>query len=80
MSIDVEDDLLKAAGMSAQELKLEVAVLLFQRGVTLAQASHVADLPIHDFMQELARRELAPHYDVSDFEHDLEVLDRERRA
>jgi predicted HTH domain antitoxin len=80
MRIDLEDDLLKAAGLSAQELMLEVAVLLFRRGVTLAQASYVADLPIHDFMHELARREIAPHYDVSDVEQDLEVLDRERRA
>jgi predicted HTH domain antitoxin len=80
VTVEIQDDVLKAAGISPEELKLEVAVLLFQRGLTAGQASHVAGLALYDFLQELARRGIGPHYGVADFEQDLETLDRERRS
>jgi predicted HTH domain antitoxin len=58
MSITIEDDVLEAAGVSADEFRLEVAVLLFQRGLTVIQASQTAGKPLDEFMQELARRNM----------------------
>jgi predicted HTH domain antitoxin len=56
MSVTIDDDVLRAAGVSADELRLEVAVLLLQRGLTVAQASQVAGLSTEEFERELAKR------------------------
>ena len=75
MSVTVDDDVLRAAGLSDDEMRLEVAVLLFTKGLTAAQASRVAELPLYDFMQELARRRINAHYSENDLDRDLEALD-----
>jgi predicted HTH domain antitoxin len=58
MSVTIDDDVLKAAGVSADEFRLEVAVLLLQRGLTVVQASQVAGKPVGQFEQELAKRNI----------------------
>lgn len=61
--------------MSSDELKREIAVLLFQKKrLTLGQASQLADMPTADFQHLLASREIGPHYDVEDLEDDVETL------
>jgi predicted HTH domain antitoxin len=75
MSVTVDDDVLRAAGLSDDEMRLEVAVLLFTKGLTAAQASRVAERPLYDFMQELTRRRINPHYNENDLDRDLEALD-----
>lgn len=80
MSGTVDDEVPRAAGISDVELRLEVAVFLFSKGLTAAQASRVAELPLYDFMQELTRRRISPHYDVEDLDRDLESLDSVRDA
>jgi predicted HTH domain antitoxin len=63
--------------MSADELKLEVAVMLFEHEkLTLGQASHLAGLPQADFQHVLASRAIGPHYDVAELHEDLETLRR----
>ena len=74
MSIDIEDDILQAAGMTPEELKLELAVLLFQRGLTLGQASRVAGMAQFDVQQVLASRQIQVHYDQDDYRQDVETL------
>lgn len=71
----IPDAILQAARVSADELKREIAVLLFQQEkLTLAQASTLAEMPRLQFQHVLAGRGIAPHYDVADFQQDLETL------
>lgn len=75
MSIVIPDDILQAANLSEDELLQELALLLFQQNrLTLAQASRLAKLDRISFQQLLASRDIAIHYDVNDFEDDLNTL------
>jgi predicted HTH domain antitoxin len=61
--------------MSEAELRQEIAVLLFHRDkLTLAQASRFAHLNRLQFQHVLASRQISVHYDVADFEADLQTL------
>lgn len=71
----ISDDVLVAARMSAEELRQEIAVMLFERErVTLAQAARLAGQDIARFQHLLASRDIAIHYAVPGFEADLQTL------
>jgi predicted HTH domain antitoxin len=66
MSLIISDDILQAARMSGDELKQEIAVLLFQREkLTLGQASRLAGMSQLQFQHLLASRQIPIHYDVA---------------
>ena len=68
-----------ASRLSASELKVEIAVMLFQKEkLSLGQASRLADLGDLEFQHLLASRSISIHYDVGDFEQDLETLSQLR--
>jgi len=73
----IPDDIIEARGMSEDELKTERAIHLFKlEKITLAQASRLAGMPRLQFQHLLASRKISLHYDVEDFEQDLETLKR----
>lgn len=75
MSLTVPDEILQAARVTAEELKVEIAVLLFSRGgLTLGQASRFAGVSRLRFQHVLAAREIPVNYGGSDFESDLRVV------
>lgn len=75
LSITISEDLLQSARMSAAELRQEIGVLLFEREkLTLAQASRFAEMSRFQFQNLLASRGLSVHYDIEEFEQDLETL------
>ena len=75
MDLVIPDTILQTAHVSAGELKREIAILLFQLDkLTLAQASKLADLPQITFQHVLAGRSITLHYDIDDFQQDLETL------
>jgi predicted HTH domain antitoxin len=75
MSLVIPDEILHAAHISALELKQEIAILLFQKEkLSLAQASQFAQLPLLQFQHLLASRSIPVHYDVAEFEEDLQTL------
>lgn len=75
MSIIISDEIIQATGMSEAELSQEIAVLLFQKEkLTLEQASSLAKLGRLQFQHLLASRQIPIHYDVTDFEADLQTL------
>ncbi len=77
MSLVIPDDILRAANMSAGELRREIALLLFQQEkLTLGQASEFAGISQLEFQQLLASRRIAVHYDAQDFTDDLDTLRR----
>jgi predicted HTH domain antitoxin len=71
----IPDRVLESARMSEPELRLEIAVLLYEKEkLTLAQASRLAEMSRLQFQHLLASRGLLVHYGVEDFEQDLETL------
>jgi len=75
MSLVISDDVLETAHMTATELAEEIAVLLYQRDkLTLGQASQLAQMSQLQFQHLLASRCIPVHYDVADFEADLQTL------
>lgn len=75
MHIIIPDDILQATRLTEEELKIEVAVLLFQKEkLTLAQASRLAGMSRLQFQHLLASRQIPIHYDEAEFEEDLDTL------
>lgn len=75
MGIVIPDDILQATKMSEDELRQELAVLLYQKEkLTLAQASRLAGLSRLQFQHLLASRQISVHYDVAEFEEDMKTL------
>lgn len=75
MTIEISDQIIERAGLSPEHILLELAVLLFQKeSVTLGQASNIAGIHQIQFQKELAKRKIPIHYDVEDFEQDLETI------
>ena len=75
MSINIPDEILTTTRMTEAEMKQEIAVMLFQKEkLTLAQASRFASMNRIAFQHLLASRQISVHYDVEDFEQDLQNL------
>lgn len=75
MSVLISEEILQTAHISAEELKQEIGVLLFQQErLSLAQASRFSGMSRLQFQHLLASRQIPVHYDISDFEADLRTL------
>ncbi|WP_250124227.1 UPF0175 family protein [Chroococcidiopsis sp. CCMEE 29] len=75
MSFAIPDDILQAAKMTEDELRLEVAILLYkQNKISSGKARAWTGLTVIDFQHELARRGLCINYDVEDFQADVKTL------
>ncbi|GET44673.1 UPF0175 family protein [Microseira wollei] len=77
MIVVIGDDILTAAKMSEAELKLEIAILLYQKSkIGTGTARRLAGMNLIEFQKELASRGICVNYDVEDFQNDLETLKR----
>lgn len=75
LEITFSDDLLLATNMTKQELRVEIAVMLFAKEkLTMGQAVQLSGMPRLNFQHLLASRDIYVHYDVEDFEHDVQTL------
>lgn len=73
--MNVPDEILQTARMTEEELRQELAILLFQKDrLTLGQASRLAGMDRLRFQHLLASRDIPVHYDVEEFEQDLSTL------
>ncbi len=74
ITLNLPDDL----SLSETDLRTELAVALFQqKRITLGTASQIARLHQLEFQQLIAHRDINVHYDVQDFEQDLNSLRQE---
>ena len=72
MTISIPDDILSSAGLSEEEVRIELAVLLFsQDRITMGQACRIAGVDQLTFQLRLARMRIPIHYGVSELEQDL---------
>jgi len=77
----IPEDILQAARMTEDELKREIALMLFQKEkLTLEQASHLAKMNQLQFQHLLASRKITVHYDITDFEKDINTLNKLGRS
>jgi predicted HTH domain antitoxin len=75
MGVLIPDEVLQATRMTAEELRQEIAVLLFQKEkLTLSQASRLGGMNRLRFQHLLASRGIPVHYDTAEFEADLKIL------
>ena len=75
MSVVIPDNILQAAGISEAELKLEIAIILYQqRKLSTGKAQRLAGMNLIEFQRELASRGICVNYDVEDFQADLKTL------
>jgi len=75
VSVVISDEILQTARLSADELKQEIAILLFEKNrLTLGQASRVAEMSQLRFQHLLASLGIPVHYGIEDFEADVATL------
>ena len=75
MSLVIPDQFLQVAKISEAQLKLEIAILLFeQEKITLGTASQFANMDQLEFQRILGSRKVPIHYGVDDFRQDLKTL------
>ncbi|MFQ6117068.1 MAG: UPF0175 family protein [Candidatus Bipolaricaulia bacterium] len=75
MDLIIPEGILQATRMSEEEFRQEIAILFFQKEkLPLGQAAHLAGMSQLQFQHLLASRKIPVHYDVAEFEEDLETL------
>ncbi len=79
--VQIENSILEAANMSEQELKVELAILLYaQKRLSFGQARRIAGMGYFEFEKLLFDRNVPSHYDVEDFEEDLKTIESINRG
>lgn len=75
MSVVIPDDILQATKMTEDELKLEIAIMLYkQQKISSGKVRAWTGLTVIQFQNELAKRGLCINYDVEDFQADIQTL------
>lgn len=75
MSVVIPDDILQASKMTEDELKLEIALMLYkQEKISSGKVRAWTGLTVLEFQHKLARRGLCLNYDVEEFQSDLQTL------
>ncbi len=75
MSVVIPDNLVYSTRMTEEELLQEIAILLYQKEkLSMGQASKLARMNQWQFQLLLGSRQIPVHYDVTEFESDLNTL------
>lgn len=75
MSLVISDEIVRASGLSEDELLLELVLLLFQQDkISLGKAAELLKMPQIRFQRLLADRHICVHYDVAEFQEDIRQL------
>lgn len=75
MPLVIKDEDLQAAHLTESELRLEIAILLYQKaGFSMGKASRFAGMNRILFQKELGKREIPVNYEEEELNKDLEVL------
>jgi len=75
MSVVIPDHILQSTKMTEDELKLEIAIMLYQQEkISSGKVRAWTGLTVIEFQNELAKRGLYINYDVEDFQSDVKTL------
>ncbi|HEX9962943.1 MAG TPA: UPF0175 family protein [Pyrinomonadaceae bacterium] len=76
MIVEIPDQIITQSGLSAKEILLKVAIVLFrEEKLTLGQASKLAGVHQFEFQKELAAGNIPVHYGEEDYKRDLQTID-----
>jgi predicted HTH domain antitoxin len=74
-SVKIPDFVFQASHLTPDEVFLELAISLFEKKkLTLGQASNLCNLSQYQFQHILASRSINVHYDIEDFNKDVDTL------
>ncbi len=75
MVVYIPDNCLEEASLTEPQVKLELAVWLFQKELlTMAQAAKLAGQHRIQMQRELARRKIPVHYGIEELKSDMERM------
>ncbi len=75
ITLNLPDSLSQVETFSQSDWLREIAIALFQQErISLARASKIAGMDVIDLQKLLADRDICVHYDVEDFEQDVQHL------
>lgn len=75
MDLLIKEDVLNQAEISAEELRVEIAIHLYDTGrFSMGQARRLAQLDQLSFQKELSKRDIYIKYDIDDLNTDLSNL------
>ncbi len=73
--IEIPREVLHSARTTPEELKRELAILLYQQNkISFGKARELTGLNVWSFQQLLGDRGINIHYDVKDFDEDMQNL------
>ena len=75
ITIEIPDDIVQNTPLSDEDWMREIAIALFEKElITLGRASRIARMHQIEFQKLIASRGICVHYDVEDFELDIQHL------
>ena len=75
MSITIPKEYLVAAGMTEKDLKLEIALIFYQkRVISLGKAAELAGITRFAFQNELTKRKIPVNYGIEELMEDINTL------
>jgi predicted HTH domain antitoxin len=75
ITLDLPDSLTQTDTFNQSDWLREIAIALFQQErITLSRASKIAGIDLMEFQKLIADRGICVHYDVEDFEQDVQHL------
>ena len=75
IALEIPDDIAQTTHLSEADWLREIAIALFKKElITLGRASRIARMHQIEFQKLIASRGICVHYDVEDFEQDIQSL------
>lgn len=75
LTLEIPDDLAQTGRFTESDWLREIAIALFrQERISLGRASKIAGLHVIEFQKIIASRGICIHYDVEDFQEDIQHL------
>lgn len=75
VSIEIPREIIRSTRMTSQELKRDLAILLFQQSkLSFGKAREMTGMTTWAFQQLLGSRGIPIHYDIEEYEEDLQTL------
>jgi predicted HTH domain antitoxin len=79
MELIINDEQLRHSGLNEQQLRLELAIFLFQKDIfSLGKAAEFCGLHKMQMQMELGKREIPLHYTEEMFRQEIETLNKMR--
>ncbi len=75
MQLHLPDEIILPLDLSEEELRMELAIALYAaKKISFGKARKLADIDWYTFRGILTERGIPAHYDIEDFEQDMETL------